>query len=373
MALLGAPSLLAACGSGREARAGGGAPVRIGYVTPTTGSLAAYAAADDFTLATVRELVEDGFETTHGTFSVEILVADSASDPARAAAAAGDLMDAGVALVLVAATAGTVNPVSDACEKRGVPCLSTMVPWQTWFFGRKGDPNAPFRSTFHFFWGIEDLAVTYLDMWDAVRTDRTVGLLRPGPGPGFAAAVRRAGYRFVDAGDAQIVTGDPTAADLAAFVAAGPLPPVVTVAGTTLSDPPAQNVSTEAWWTPDVPFISSLKGWSAAELADAYHDATGRRWTQPLGSVHALFEVALDVLKHADPRSRESIVAAIRATDLPTIAGPVSWRLGPVANVARTELAGGQWRRGDDGWDLELVSDKAAPDITTTSSMERIG
>jgi branched-chain amino acid transport system substrate-binding protein len=373
VALLGAPSLLAACGSDHAARAGGSAPIRIGYVTPTTGSLAAYAAADDFTVATVRELIEDGLETRHGTYSAEILVADSASDPARAAAVAGDLMDAGVALVLVAATAETVNPVADACETRGVPCLSTMVPWQTWFFGRKGNPNAPFGSTFHFFWGIEDLAVTYLDMWDAVRTDRTVGLLRPSAGPGFAAAVRRAGYRFVDASDAQIVTGDPTAAELAAFVAAGPLPPVVTVGSSPASEPPAQNISTEAWWTPDVPFISSLKGWSAAELAGAYRDATGRRWTPPLGSVHALFEVALDVLKQADPRRRESIVAAIRATDLPTVVGPVSWRDGPVVNVARTELAGAQWRGGDDGWDLELVSNKAAPDIATTSTMERIG
>ena len=300
-------------------------------------------------------------------------MADSASDPDRAAAVAGDLMDAGVALMLVAATADTVNPVSDACERRGVPCISTMVPWQTWFFGRKGDPNAPFGSTFHFFWGIEDLAVTYLDMWDAVRTDRTVGLLRPTAGAGFAAAVRRAGYRFVDREDAEIVTGDPTAADLAAFVAAGPLPPVVTIGSATMSDPPAQNLSTEAWWTPDVPYKSSLKGWSASELAGAYADATGRRWTQPLGSVHALFEVAIDVVRRADPRRRESLVAAIRATDLPTMAGQVSWRLGPVANVARTELAGGQWRRGDDGWDLELVSNAAAPDIPTTSSMERIG
>jgi len=140
-----------------------------------------------------------------------------------------------------------------------------------------------------------------------------------------------------------------------------------------MSDPPAQNLSTEAWWTPDVPYKSSLKGWSASELAGAYADATGRRWTQPLGSVHALFEVAIDVVRRADPRSRESLVAAIRSTDLPTMAGQVSWRLGPVANVARTELAGGQWRRGDDGWDLELVSNAAAPDIPTTSSMERIG
>ncbi len=84
-----------------------------------------------------------------------------------------------------------------------------------------------------------------------------------------------------------------------------------------------------------------MNGLSAAELADAYTTETGRRWTQPLGSTHALFEVALDVLEHADPRNRQSVLAAIQATDLPTIAGPVSWKHGPVANVARTPLAGG--------------------------------
>lgn len=317
-------------------------------------------------------------ETAHGTYPVEILVEDSRSDPDRAAAVASDLIaDAGVDLLLVAATAATVNPVSDVCEREGVPCISTMVPWQTWFFGREGDPNAPFRFTHHFFWGVEDVAATYLDMWGAVRTDRTVGVLRPGIGRGFTEAVRRAGYTFTAPEDAEIVTGDPTGPDLAAFLGARPRPPVVTAGRALLFEPTSealgQDLSTELWWSPDVPFKSSLKGWSAAELADAYTQAGGRRWTQPLGYVHALFEVAIDVVKHADPADTQSILDAIAATDLPTIVGPVSWRTGPVANVARTQLAGGQWRHGDDGWDLEIVSNKAAPDIPTTSSMERIG
>ena len=47
------------------------------------------------------------------------------------------------------------------------------------------------------------------------------------------------------------------------------------------------------------PFKSGLTGQSADELADAYAGAAERPWTQPIGFIHALFEVALDVLKRA--------------------------------------------------------------------------
>ena len=35
-----------------------------------------------------------------------------------------------------------------------MPCLSTLAPWQPYFFGRGGDPAAGFDWTYHFFWGI---------------------------------------------------------------------------------------------------------------------------------------------------------------------------------------------------------------------------
>ena len=69
---------------------------------------------------------------------------------------------------------------------------------------------------------------------------------------------------------------------------------------------------------------------------------------------------------------KDSVVKAITATDLQTIVGPVTWKGGPVANVAKTQLSGGQWRRSGGGWDLEIVSNKAAPDIDTTSEMQLI-
>ena len=62
------------------------------------------------------------------------------------------------------------------------------------------------------------------------------------------------------------------------------------------------------------------------ELTDAYIKATNRPWTQPIGFQHALFEVAIDVLKRAqnlgDPKS---ILDAIVADQLQSIVGPVHW------------------------------------------------
>ena len=61
-ALLTVPAWLAACGSdddsgGGGGGGGGGETIKIGYVTPQTGALAAFAAADNFTLTTIRDLV----------------------------------------------------------------------------------------------------------------------------------------------------------------------------------------------------------------------------------------------------------------------------------------------------------------------------
>jgi branched-chain amino acid transport system substrate-binding protein len=418
-ALLTIPGLLAACGGdddgggSDEAGGGGGEAVKIGYVTPQTGALAPFAAADDYTLTTIRGIVKDGIKTADGTRQVEIIVKDSQSNPDRAGTVASDLiLKDGVDLVVVASTPETTNPVSDQCELNGMPCISTMAPWQSWFFPRKGDPNKPFKFTYHFFWGLEDLTATYVDMWDKVKSNKTVGALWPNDGDGnafanketgFPPVLEKAGYTLVDpgryetgandfsaqinrfkSGDAEILTGVPIPPDFTNFYKQasqqGYRPPIVTVAKALLFDSSVEalggnlgeNLSTEVWWTPDVPFKSSLNGQDAKQLADGYSQASGKGWTQPIGYIHGLFEVALDVLKRSDPKDKDSVVKAITATDLQTIVGPVTWKEGPVANVAKAQLSGGQWRRGDAGWDLEIVSNKTAPDIQTTSEMQLI-
>jgi branched-chain amino acid transport system substrate-binding protein len=121
----------------------------------------------------------------------------------------------------------------------------------------------------------------------------------------------------------------------------------------------------EVWWTRTAPFRSSLTGQSAEELAKDYEAQTKKQWNATLGYAHSLFEVAADVLKRAkDVADKSSIRDAILATDLNTIAGHVAWKNGPVKNVARMPLVGGQWVKAEKfPYDLIVVNNATAPEI----------
>jgi branched-chain amino acid transport system substrate-binding protein len=304
--------------------------------------------------------------------------------------------------------------VSDQCELNEVPCVSSLCPWQPWFFGRKGDPAKGFNWTYHFFWGLEDIIAVFLNMWSSVSTNKVVGGLFPNDGDGNAwgdpklglpPALAKDGFKLIDPGrfqnlnqdfsaqiaafkkeNAEIVTGVVIPPDMKTFWTQarqqGFRPKVVTV-GKALLFPAAiealgdqgDGMSTEVWWTPTSPFKSSLTGQSAAQLAAAYETATKKQWTQPIGFVHALFEVSIDSLKRAkDVGEKGAIRDALAATDLATIVGPIAWGKGPVKNVTRTPLVGGQWVRGKKyKYELVVVDNRTAPMIPTGGKLKLLG
>lgn len=384
-----------------------GRTIRIGYVSPQTGPLAAFGEADVFVLEYVSELLAEGIEINGVVHPVEILVQDSQSDPNRAAEVAQTLiLREGVDMILVASTPETTNPVSDQCEIYGVPCISTVAPWQPWFFRNpEAAESGGYTWTYHFFWGLEDIIAVFLDMWNSLETNMVVGGMWPNDGDGlawshpeigFPPVLAEAGYTIVDPGryenlrddfsaeialfnrgNVEIVTGVMLPPDLGTFLTQasqqGFTPTMITVGKAALfpsvvqsiSNNLGENLTTEIWWTPSHPFFSSLTGESAQELADAFTAATGNQWTQPIGFANALFEVAVDVLMRTeDIDDPESIVAAIQETELETIVGLISWADGPVPNVAKTPLVGGQWQSGGE-WPLDLVvtSNSLAPEI----------
>jgi len=123
-------------------------------------------------------------------------------------------------------------------------------------------------------------------------------------------------------------------------------------------------LTTEVWWTPTYPYKSSLTDISAADLGSSYEKASGKQWTATLGFSHAIWEVALDVVKRTkDLSDANSVLEAIAATDLQTIVGPVKWDGKPVKNVSKTPLAGGQWIRKDGKYELSVVSNPVAPQV----------
>ena len=407
-----APTTTAAAATTTAAPAG--RTVKVGFVSPKTGPLAGFAEADEFVLSGIRSRLADGLTIGGVVHPVEIIESDSASDPNAAADAAAELiLGDKVDLVAVGSTPETTNPVSDQCEANGMPCITTMVPWEAWFFGRGGDPAVGFDWTYHFFWGIGRINDVFLGMWDLDETNRVVAGLWPNDGDGNAwgdpatgipAAIAAAGYDLVDPGrypslsddfssqigayrDAgcEILVGNPIPPDFATFWAQaaqqGFEPKVATIAKACLFPSAVEalgdrgeGIAVEVWWSPSHPFSSSLTGESSKELAEGYIASTGKQWTQPIGFVHSVFEVAIDVLSRtADIDDSNSIVDAIQATQLDTITGPVSWGAGPIPNITDTPLVGGQWLRGEDfPYELEIVTNEGAPEIPTTAAYQSL-
>ncbi len=385
-------------------------PVKIGYVTPRTGALADFGQCDTFTIAQMQKLFAKGIKIGGSTHPVEIFAQDAQSSSSRAGMVAQNLITSHkIDLMLVEGTPDITNPVCDICEASSVPCISSVAPWQAWFFGRNGNPKVPFKWTYHFFWGLEDIIAVFLDMWSQVSNNKVVGAIWPNdadgnawssPTTGFPPADKAAGYTIVDPGryadgtmdfsaqlsqfktaNAEIVTGVPIPPDFTTFwqqaLQQGFQPKIASV-GKALLFPAAVNalgshgngMSTELWWSPGHPYTSSLTGQSCAALAKQWEKSNGE-WTQPLGFTHGLFEVAADVLHRTkNLNSNAAIVNAIKATNLNTIVGNISWKHGPVPNVAKTKLAGAQWRPGKKyKYELEVVTSKMVPGLKKTATL----
>ena len=395
-AALGFPSLVFAQGR----------TVKIGFVSPQTGPLAPFGEADKFTIEQMNKLFAGGIDIGGKKVAIQILQKDSQSNPNRAGEVANDLiLKDKVDLMLVSSTPETANPVSDACELNEVPCVSSVVPWQPWFFGRKGDPAKGFEWTYHMFWGLEDVIANFLAGWKSVPTNKKVGGLFPNDGDGnawgdkelgFPKPLAKEGFTLTDPGRFQnmnndfsaqiaafkkdgceIVTGVVIPPDAKTFLTQakqqGYKPKVVTL-GKALLFPAAiealgdlgDGLSTEVWWSPSHPFTSSLTRQSAKQLADSYESLAKKQWTQPIGFAHALFEVAVDALKRTqDLGDAASLRDAIKATNLKTVVGDVKWGGGgPFKNVSKTPLVLGQWVKGRKyKYELVIVNNQAAPNI----------
>lgn len=409
----GATGLIAASGLASPALAKA-KKLKIGFVTPQTGPLAIFAEPDQFTLNQFAKKIGDGLLINGSKHEIEFIVKDSQSNSNRASSVAQELIFGDeVDVICATSTPDTTNPVADQAELNGVPCLTNDTPWQPHFFGRQGDPSKGFDYTYHFFWGLEDIIGSFINMWDKVDTNKVVGSLWPNdpdgngwahPELGFPKVMAERGYTLVDPGRYQNMSDD-FSAQISAFKEAGVeivtgvvIPPdfttfwtqaaqqgfhpkVVNAAKATefpqavgaLGDR-AEGLSVEVWWSPHHPFSSGFTGQSSAELAAAYEAETGNPWTMPLGFKHSLFEVIMDSLQRSeDPTDPDSIAAAIGQTNYDSVVGNINFANGPVPNIAKTPLVGGQWRLDGGKPVLDIVENGAHPNIPLTGEMKAIG
>ncbi|MFC4112882.1 ABC transporter substrate-binding protein [Nonomuraea zeae] len=413
-AAVGGAPLLSACGGLKGTGASSSDVLKIGYVSPQTGALAGFATADNFVVKQITEALRGGFTAGGKKRTVEIIVKDTQSNPNRATEVTRQLINSDkVDLIVGSSTPDTTNPVADQCEANGIPNVTTIAPWEAWFHGRNGKDGEGFKYTTLFFFGMQEFADCFFPMWQRIGVDnKSVAALWPNDTDanafrkGLGPMITKAGYELVDGGayqggatdfssqiakykssDAELFTCTPIPPDFQTFWKQarqqGFKPKLATVAKVMLFPseaealgPLASNIATDFWWSPAHPYKSVLDGKSAKQLADDFAASSGKQWTQALGSVYSLFEIAVQAFKNAaDPKDRDDVADKLRTMKLSCMSGDLDFTAGPQPGIAIQHPVGGQWREGTKfPWDVTIVdntANKAVPiggDLLPTSA-----
>jgi branched-chain amino acid transport system substrate-binding protein len=393
----GAGGLALAIRGRRSFAAGADKVLKVGFVSPRTGALGGFGETDGYVLEVARKALSSGFKIGDQTYQVEILDRDTQSDPSRASQLAKTLINQDqIDLMLAVSTPEVINPVADACEAAAVPCLSTVMPWEAWYFGRGAKPGAPspFKWTYHFGFGVGEFAKTYTSLWGgSVQTNKKVGVLYPNDADGnairanLAPLLAKEGYTIVDPGPYEDGTTDysaqialfkkerceifntfPIPPDFAAFwrqaaqqgytrmvkigqiAKTGLFPSQVEALGDL-----GHNLSTACYWHKAFPYKSTLSGVTGGDLADGYEKSSGKQWTQQLGASLALLDAGFEALKSSGaPADKAAVAKALSTLKITTIAGKVDFTSGPVPNVSPGPIIGAQWVKASAGSKFKL-------------------
>jgi branched-chain amino acid transport system substrate-binding protein len=380
-----------------------GGTIKIGFVSPETGSLSVFTQSNSYVLGQVRAALASGLKIGGKKYSVDIISMDSQSSSARAAMVASQLVQQdSVDFLIATATPETVIPVSAQAESSGVPCLLTICPWEQWYYNSSGAPNS-FKYSYMYFLGTQEETDAFASVWQTVSTDHVVGGLWPNDvdGAGFQKYMTKKidslGWKVVPSGAYTDGTTD-YASIIAKFKAANvdilhavPIPPdfitfwrqahqdgftpkIASISKALLFPSAADalgslvtNVMSPLWWTPQFPYSSSLDGMSASAFASGYKPG----WTQPMGFNYAVFEIAVAALKaSADPKDPAAVASAIGGLKGQAITGAYDFTNGPVPHVSQVPELLAQWRPGPGGYDLVVINDSLLPVVPVAGSLQ---
>lgn len=397
------------------ARAQGADVIRIGFVSPRTGPLGSFGEGDGYVLEAARKALAGGLTIAGKKYSVQIIDKDTQSDPSRASQLAKSLInDDKIDLMLTTSTPEVVNPVSDACEAAGVPCLGTVMPWEAWYFGRGAKPGqpSPYKWTYLFSFGVADFVRAYLSQWSKVPNNKKVAALLPNDADGNAIRgallpeLQKAGYTVVDGGPYESGTTDFSAqiskfkAEKCEILCTFPIPPdfatfwrqaaqqglaktmkIVQVAKTGLFAPTIEvlgplgfNLSSGAYWHKAYPYKSELTGLNSAQLADGFEKASGKQWNQQLGASMSLVDAGIAALKgSSNPKDKAAVAKSLSGLKTTTMVGALDFTKGPVPNVSPMNLIGTQWVKAPAGskfkYDYVITENAADAKIPVTHKL----
>ena len=106
------------------------------------------------------------------------------------------------------------------------------------------------------------------------------------------------------------------------------------------------NVATDAWWAPTLPWTSSFTGETCQQMANQYESAGHGQWNSNISN-YSLFEAAHAALTAVNnPHDKKEVAAAIHTVNIKALAGPLNFAGGPAPGVAITPPVGIQWQKG---------------------------
>ncbi len=411
-------SLLAGCGgsgtSGKDGSAGeettqkaasSGDTIKIGYVNPTTGSLAGNGEGCQWVVDQITDYVDSigGIEVDGEKKGIEVIVYDSESDSSKCSELAQKLIEEDdVDLMVAIQTPETVIPVASTAERYGVPCVAIQAPVDPVAANVAGGTETEW--VFEAFWTIDKVYECHSALWTAAGfgpgSGAKVGLAFANDADGtawhevFVDKLEADGYEVVDPGmypsgsddftsiaatfaseDIDILAGTNIPPDFLklykACLAAGVEVDCLTMGKCCLlagdvqaleDDTPglANGIMTEVWWTPDYPFSSGLTGISSADLGAAYTADNDRDMPQPAGYAYAALEIAVNAFTEAGTTDKEAVRDALAATDIDTIVGPIKYdQEMDGLTYGDTVIAGGQWQLQEDGTEKLVIIDNS--------------
>ena len=399
--VLGGGGLLEACSSsikGATSSSTAGSStgkITIGWIHPLTGALAGFGAPDGFVLSKIRATSQfkNGFKIGGKTYEVQINSYDTQSSPTRAGQLAqqainGDHVD----MLLASSTPETVNAVASTAETLGTPLVCSNIPWESWYLNLfpKGNPQHATEKAKYvvmYFLGAEHLVEAFIPMWNRIhsqlKTNKIVAAAFPNDSDGnafravFPPIAKSAGYtmvlsspytdgttnyssmisQFKNSG-ADFFTNVPLPPDFATMwkqsVQQGFKPKLATVAKVLLFPTDAyalgdlvNNIATDAWWAPSLPWTSSFTGETCQQLADEY-EATHGQWNSNISN-YTLFEIAHAAFTSVNnPHDKNEVANAIHQVNVNGVAGPIDFTSSkaPAPGVAITPPVGIQWQKG---------------------------
>ncbi len=418
--------------------------IKIGYVTPKTGALADFAGPDSYVISLVKAsgAFAKGMKIGGKTYRFEITVKDSQSNPSVASQVTTQLIQStGVDIVVTSSAPETTIPVSAVCEQAKIPCVSTVCPWEGWWtgvnpsnsIGQTGNAvGTPPKYCTMFFFGIPEFVGTFMPMWLKIQkrlnASNVYAAMFPNDADGnaFAAAwpptlnaiSQAEGHgQWVEVFGGAYTDGTTDYTSMIQTFKAGangkpcdfyvnaPLPPdfntfwkqanqqgfkpkLATVAKVMLFPTDvyalgslSNNIATDAWWTPNSPYKSSLTGMSAEKFAARYQQVTKTQWVQSMGSTYSLFEIVIEALKKVkNPHDRQAVANALKEVNYVGMCGPLNFsaKTAPAKGIGIIKPVGIQWKPGSTKlvggkkwpWSPYVVDNSLNPHIPLQASLE---